>query len=55
MKWDVLTELAALVVLGVVAVVAMLELGVEGKEIPLAIGSGIAGYLAKTAVNVVKS
>ena len=54
MKWDVMTELAALIVLGIVAVVAILELGVDGKEIPLAIGSGITGYLAKVAVNAVK-
>ncbi len=54
MNWDTVTELAALIVLGTVAIVSMYELGIEGKEIPLAIGSGIVGYLVKAAVNTVR-
>lgn len=53
MNWDI-TELTALAVLGIIAVVAMYQLGVEGKEIPLAIGSGIAGYLTKAVVNEIR-
>ena len=54
MNWDGLAELVALLILGIIAVTAMQELGVQGKEIPLAIGSGIAGYLTKAAVNVAR-
>ena len=54
-KWETLTEIAALLVLCVIAIVAMYELKVDGKEIALAIGSGIGGYLAKTAVNAKKT
>jgi hypothetical protein len=55
MKWDAMAEVAALIILGTVAVVAMYELGVEGKEIPLSIGSGVIGYLTKSAVDIVKN
>ena len=48
--WGVITEVAALIVLGFIASVAMLKLGVEGKEIALAIGGGIGGYLTKGAI-----
>lgn len=54
MKWDI-AELMALAVLGAIAIVAMYQLGVEGKEIPLAIGSGIGGYLTKAAIDIIKS
>lgn len=54
MNWNGLAELVALLILGIIAVTAMQELGVHGKEIPLAIGSGIAGYLTKAAVNIVR-
>lgn len=54
MRWDAMTELAALTVLGVIATIAMYELGVDGKEIPLAIGSGIGGYLTRTAIDTVR-
>ena len=49
--WTALTEVIALGILGLIAVVAMCELKVEGKEIALSIGSGIAGYIAKGAIN----
>ena len=53
MKTDI-AEYLALIVLGAIAIVATFELGVDGKEIPLAIGSGIGGYLAKAGVNAIR-
>lgn len=53
-EWDAVTELVALLVLGLIAGVAMYKLGVQGKEIPLSIGSGIAGYLTKSRINAIR-
>ena len=54
LNWDAIAEVVALVILGIITVVAMCELSVNGKEIALAIGSGIGGYLTKTAIGVKK-
>lgn len=51
---DMITESLALIVIGSIAIVAMFTLGSEGKEIPLALGSGVAGYLTKAAVSAIK-
>ena len=48
------TETVALLSLVAIAMTAMLTLGLGGKEIALAIGSSIGGYLAKSAVETVK-
>ena len=53
-NWGAVTEIAALFILGSIAMIAMLKLGVGGKEIALAIGSGIGGYLVKGNVNTKK-
>lgn len=53
-NWEAATEIAALFILGSIAIIAMLKLGVGGKEIALAIGSGIGGYLVKGHVNTKK-
>ena len=53
-NWGAATEIAALFILGAIATIAMLKLGVGGKEIALAIGSGIGGYLVKGNVNTKK-
>lgn len=53
--WGIITETVALLVLGSIAIIAMYKLGAGGKEIPLAIGSGIGGYLVKGAVSTMKS
>ena len=50
MKSDI-AEYLALIVLGTIAVVAMFQLHVGGKEIVLSIGSGLIGYLTKSATN----
>lgn len=50
-NWEAATEVAALFILGMIATVAMFKLGIGGKEIALAIGSGIGGYLVKGKVN----
>ena len=47
-------EITALIVLGVIACLAIWQLGVDGKEVPLSVASGIVGYIAKAAVDVVK-
>ena len=52
--WGAVTEVVALFILGLIAIVAMYKLKVDGKEIALAIGAGIGGYLTKTGVNKVK-
>ena len=44
------TETVALLSLVAIAMTAMLTLALGGKEIALAIGSSIGGYLAKSAV-----
>ena len=38
-------ELVTIVILGVIALVAILVLKVGGKEIPIAISAGLVGYL----------
>lgn len=48
------TEIVALLVLGIIAVVAMCALLSDGKEIALSIGSGLCGYLTKAAVDKAK-
>lgn len=53
-NWSAITEVVALFILGVIAIVAMYELKVDGKEIALAIGSGIGGYLTKAVVDIKK-
>lgn len=55
MRWRDITEIVALLVLCMIAVSAIGHLGVQGKEIPLAIGSGIGGYLTRAAVDAIKS
>ena len=51
---DVITECLALIIVGSIAIVAMFTLGIEGKEIPLTIGGGLVGYMAKTVVSAIK-
>lgn len=50
MKTDI-AEYLALIVLCIIAVVAMVELTTGAKEIVLSIGSGLIGYLTKSAVS----
>ena len=38
-------EMLTIAVLGAIAIVAMLVLDVEGKEIALAVGGGLIGYI----------
>lgn len=54
MKTDI-AEYLALIVLGAIAIVAMYQLGSEGKEVPLAVSSGIIGYLAKAGVTAMRN
>lgn len=54
MNYEAITEGIAIIGLVVIAVFGIICLGVEGKEIPLSIGSGVCGYLAKSAVEAVK-
>lgn len=49
--WGALTEISALYILGLIAIVAMGCLGIGGKEIALSIGSGIGGYLVKGTID----
>ena len=41
-------EAVAIVCIAAIALVAMFILGVEAKDIPLALGSGLVGYLTKS-------
>lgn len=41
-------ELVAIFILGIIAVVAIAELKVGGKEIAIAVASGLVGYLKGT-------
>ena len=41
-------EGAAIVGVVIIAIVSMFMLGIEAKDIPLALGSGLVGYIAKT-------
>lgn len=54
-NWEAMTEVVALLILGIVAIVAMLKLGVAGKDVALSVGAGIIGYLAKTGVETKKA
>jgi hypothetical protein len=38
-------EMLTIVVLGVIVIVSLVTLGVEGKEIAIAIGGGLIGFL----------
>ena len=53
-KRDVSEEIT-IVILGVIAVVAMVILSGESKEIVSAIGGGLVGYLAKATKDAVLS
>lgn len=41
------TEIVCVLALGIIACFSAIVLGVEGKDIILAIGSGLVGYLTK--------
>jgi len=51
---EIITECLALVIIGTIVITSIIVLGPEGKEIPLALGGALGGYLTKSAVSAIK-
>ena len=51
---EIITECLALIIIGAIVITSIIVSGPEGKDVSLALGGALGGYLTKSAVNAIK-